>query len=60
VEVQSPMIREEAFDVPTLVNREVVEDDVDLMLAAHGREKALKKGDEGCAVVLLDGSEGPT
>jgi hypothetical protein len=39
----------------TLVDRQVVEDDVDLTLAAHTREEALEEGHEGSAVVLLDG-----
>ena len=55
VEVQSRMICEEALDVTALVDREVVEDDVDLTLAAHAREKTLEEGHEGRAVVLLDG-----
>jgi hypothetical protein len=50
------VVDEEALEVATVVDRESVEDNVDLMLAAHACEKALEKGDEGCAVVLLHGS----
>jgi hypothetical protein len=48
--VQPRVICEEALDVTTLVDRQVVEDDVDLTLAAHTREEALE---EGCAELAV-------
>src|SRR5713101_7103737 len=55
VEMDSRVIREEALYVAALVDRKVVQDDVDLLLSRHAAEQAVQEGHEGRAVVLLDG-----
>jgi hypothetical protein len=55
VEVEPGVIREKALHMATLVNGEVIQDDVDLLLA-HGGKETLQEGHESRAVVLVNGS----
>jgi hypothetical protein len=50
------MIRKEVLDVTTLGDREVVEDDMDLTLAAHAREKALRKATKAAELCCSTGA----